>query len=129
MFSLFEGVQVAEENPVHDEPSDAQAAGSAPAGENAPATQTKSELYPRKEESRMENLPNRAVQSLSEPGVRTHGASSVSDQTYWSGHVAGGVLILVSILLVVLGRGPRKEHAMARLWEQKQAQTERKSGG
>jgi hypothetical protein len=133
MFILFEGVQVAEENPVNVKPSDATAAGgdTSPAGAPGapPVSQSKSELYPKKEESRMENLPNRAVQGMSDPGVRTHGAASVSDQTYWSGHVAGGVLIFVSVLLIVLGRGPRKVHAMARLWEQKQAYSERKSGG
>jgi hypothetical protein len=118
MFILFEGVHVAEENPVKVEPSDAST-----------ASQTKSELYPKKEDSRLENLPNRAVQSLSDPAVRTHGAASVSDQTYWSGHIAGGVLIFISVLLIVFGRGPRKAHAMPRLWEQKQAYSERKSGG
>ena len=122
MFILFEGVQVAEENPVKVEPSDAPSASQS-------QSQTKSELYPKKEDSRLENLPNRAVQSMSDPAVRTHGAASVSDQTYWSGHVAGGVLIFISVLLIVFGRGPRKVHAMARLWEQKQAYSERKSGG
>jgi hypothetical protein len=80
---------------------------------------SKSDLYPAKEEGKMENLPNRSVQSLAEPGVRTHGAADISDSVYWTGHVVGLVLIVLALVLIFLGRGARKSDAMPRLWEQK----------
>lgn len=94
---------------------------------NAPSTAPeqadeapRSELYPSKDEGRMENLPNRSIQAVGDPGVRTHGAASVSDAAYWTGHSLGVVCVVVALALIILGRGPRKRDAMDSLWQQKQ---------
>jgi hypothetical protein len=103
------------ETTVSQEPSSLDAES-----QNAASQSSKAELYPPKDSGPMNNLPNRSIQTLADPGVRTHGAAAVSDAVYWSGHITGLVLVAVALVLVVWGGGPRKTDAMERLWQQKQ---------
>lgn len=98
----------------------AGAPGAVPQGLPSESPVPRSDLYPSKDEGRMENLPNRSIQTLAEPGVRTHGAASVSDAAYWAGHTVGIVFIALALVLIVAGRGPRKRDALSGLWMQKQ---------
>jgi len=51
--------------------------------------------------------------STEQPSVaRTHGATRFSDDTYWTGHAIGAFLLVVALVLILVGGGPRRRDAM-----------------
>jgi hypothetical protein len=44
--------------------------------------------------------------------ARTHGADRISDEVYLTGHSVALVLLVVAVVLIVVGRGPRRRDAL-----------------
>jgi hypothetical protein len=76
-------------------------------------------LYSPKEESGMESLTNRGIQSLSEDFVRTHGAADIAESTFMIGYAISSVLLLGAIAFIAFSKGPRKRNALNQLFTQK----------
>jgi hypothetical protein len=47
------------------------------------------------------------------PSARTHNAARFADEIYWAGHATAAVLLIIAVVFIVAGRGPRRRDALA----------------
>jgi hypothetical protein len=61
--------------------------------------------------------------ATSQATVKTHGAESISDSTYWTAHGIALALVCIAVVWVFAAKGPRRKEALAELRAQEKTNT------